>query len=99
MATETYEGWSNRQTWGVNLWLSNDEGCYRDIRGLAYEATTRPREERVSHLADEINQYVEDLMPDLGATLQSDLLTWALAEVDWFEIAKAWLEDASEESA
>ena len=32
MLTETYNGWTNWETWNVALWVQNDEGFYREAR-------------------------------------------------------------------
>jgi hypothetical protein len=35
---ETYNGWTNRETWALNLWLSNDQGLYEMTRERVAEA-------------------------------------------------------------
>jgi hypothetical protein len=29
--TTTYEGWVNRETWNVSLWVNNDYGMYKSM--------------------------------------------------------------------
>ena len=86
-----YNGWTNYETWNVKLWLDNDEGTYDETQHMARGA----RDEL--ELADELKSYVEDMMPDLGASMFSDLLGAAMQEVNWQEIAAAYIEDYAEE--
>ena len=107
MADETYNGWNNYPTWCVNLWLSNDEGLYLGAleRTRAVLSEEHPTSEYWSveeshryNVADALKSWVElDLAPDLGASFPADLLGWALRNVDWDEIADAWIETAGEQ--
>lgn len=89
----TYNGWKNYPTWAVNLWLSNDEGLYETTREKAFWCKQQERD-----LAADLKAWVtDDLAPDLGASFAADLLGYALDQVDWTEIANAWLEDCNAE--
>jgi len=101
----TYNGWKNYPTWCVNLWLSNDEPLYREalerVRccsdDLEVPSYFTQEEALRFSVADTFKDWVTDeLAPDLGASFAADLLGYALGEVDWHEIADAWLETAAE---
>ncbi len=82
----TYQGWKNYPTWCVNMWLTNDEGLYNETRSRIHDLTAR------LEVADEIKAYVRDnLEPNLDASWRADLLGFAFDQVDWLEIADAWL--------
>ncbi len=113
MQDETYNGWKNYPTWAVNLWLSNDEGLYREAiervedqckaQDRLRETMTRPvwtvEESHRYAVADMLKDWVTDeLAPDLGASFASDLLGYALGAVDWDEIATSWLELARDQN-
>ena len=101
-----HEGWTNYETWAVNLWLNNDRGSYEHWREQAREALSEAAEageaeaygETVGKhaacvLARRIREAVEEGAPELGATPYADLLNAALSAVDWVEIAEAFFED------
>jgi hypothetical protein len=102
-----YNGWTNYETWNVALWLDNDEAlCNHIIPEMADDVVAHSPANRYlsmeqvqgGRMADALRDFVTDpdngLMPDLGATMASDLLGAALSEVNWREIADHYLSDA-----
>jgi hypothetical protein len=97
MSDESYNGWKNYPTWAVNLWLSHDEGLYNEAQDKARFASRQADPQ--NGLASSLRYWVVDeLAPDLGASFAADLLGYAFGEVDWYEIADAWLEQVAEDT-
>ena len=75
-----YNGWTNRATWLVNLWMSEN------FQMIAEEGVTVD--------ADYIRDYIEDFLcmesPDPSGFVQ-DLIAGALAEVNYFELAEHYI--------
>jgi hypothetical protein len=83
----TYNGWVNKETWLVHLWLTNDAASDATWRAVAREVGNAHR------LADVVRGELED---DAAARqpegLYADLLTTALGRVDWVAVAHHLLE-------
>ena len=77
---QTYSGWSNYETWCVNLWVTNEPDTEEQLRMLAQVDASTP------HRADCLKRYVSDMAPIEGATMFVDLLRAALDNVAWWEI-------------
>ena len=81
----TYNGWTNYETWNVNLWLANDEPMYRETLRRVQAGRT-------------VRAYVEEIIAehgrfgDLGRDPEMTLAE-ELAIVDWDEIEAAWVEE------
>ena len=81
----SYNGWSNYETWVVNLWLNENERSQQvlltaqDISSQAYEQANWLRERLSLQLDDEIET----------PCLWQDLLRHAFGQVDWLEIVQA----------
>src|SRR5216684_1390047 len=96
-----YNGWTNYETWAVNLWMSNDQGSdsyWREIAQEIYDEAKAEqsftREERATlDLADRLKTEHDESQPDLGATVWADLLGAAMSEVDWHSIATHYIAD------
>ena len=89
-----YNGWTNYETWCVNLWLDNEELFQEDMGWIANQT-----QKEVHIRADMLKEYVNELgetagtEPLIGASMFVDLLRSALDNVDWREIIRAHQED------
>ena len=84
-ATQTvatdYNGWCNRETWVVNLWLTNDECYYEELRSIIKNFDSDEQ-------AEELEQYVHWIIDIDDSSMTSDLLSTSLRRVNWYEIAE-----------
>jgi hypothetical protein len=101
----SYNGWSNYETWVVNLWLGNDEGSYNTCRTLAQRCFEEAvadqvlsRKERACYqLANSLKELVADGNPLASeASVYADLINASLSEVNWKEIANSLLDETED---
>ncbi len=101
-----YQGWRNYETWAVALWLDNERSCYdrwrAEARRCQCEASTdsrvidgiwTPNEAATFNLADQLREEIQAGCPLTAPTMYADLLSAALSEVDWQEVAASLLCD------
>lgn len=100
-----YNGYTNYETWCVNLHISNLQGeqDYWNERASFAMAHSDPsndhldaRCELAEELRDTFLEKYEEQMPD--NTILADLLRAALSEVNWHELARNYVEAAQEVS-
>lgn len=103
---DTYNGWTNYETWNVALWIGNEQSSSEywaeqadDVWGQADADATFTREERaVLELAERLKDEFEEAWQDIadrnkiGASVWGDLMGAALSEVNWREIAENLIE-------
>jgi len=91
-----YNGWSNYETWNVKLWIDNDQGSYeywREVVQDEWKDNARDKDDTIYAVSKRLEQEIDDDgKPELQGCY-SDLLSAALSEVNWYEIAEAMVND------
>ena len=106
MADTKYNGWTNYETWLVNLWMDNKKGSrdfFREQAHFIYDGDEpRPTSaltwEEVASLrfADWLKEYYDENLPEMPG-VYGDLLGGALGAVNWDEIARHYIDAVLEE--
>ena len=100
MTKQEYNGWTNYETWNVDLWLSNDCGDVQfwEERADDIAQTADDIDDLKDKLADELETQFDDLAATLPITgFFADVVNASLREVNWHEIARHMVEDRLEE--
>lgn len=108
MSDRKHEGWTNYETWAVNLWISNEESSHLlwseaaqdHYEAAVSRAATREEwtEQAARALADQLKDTFEgdaEAMLEAGrgaGTVWADLLGRAQEEVNWAEVARSFVE-------
>ena len=75
---DTYNGYENRETWAVALWLNNDEGLYRETLGRTGRYIRQFVEDLLGGEFGE-NEHIKSMREDVGS----------LWRVNWQEVEEA----------
>ena len=92
----SYQGWPNRETWCVALWLGNEAGHYEAARDICLGSGSV--HEKAAKLADYVARLLEDASEKLagrsghGDRMAMDLATAATCRTDWRAIVAHFAE-------
>ena len=98
---DTCNGWTNYETWVVNLWMDNEPGSQdffmeraREILDDSTPTEYASREEVArSSFADWLAEFHDENVPQLSG-VYADLMRGALDAVNWMEIARYYIDAA-----
>lgn len=83
-----YNGYPNRATWNVSLWLNNEEPLYRELQRIVRRASD------VNDLSDKLHRFCNDIWPN-QRTPDDD----HISECDWDFLARNEWEEREADNA
>lgn len=92
---ETYNGWTNRETWAVALHINNDQGWQESVFEALREMILPPND----------GDYSADEWDRLRASYAGEVIKLALTDigslwrVNWTELGASFLSDLAEQDA
>jgi len=91
---QDYNGWTNRETWAVALWINNEERLYNQAQDLVQEARECQDNDALNCLSDALENFIYDFFDDEWENfkaMRNDI--GSLWRVNWREIAESFLSE------
>ena len=86
--SERHNGYANRQTWTVSLWLCNQETHKRFVESLRGGDVYEVGESLQEYVGRMVNKSIKG-----DSSLAKDFVNSALSVVDWHELATMYAEE------
>ena len=77
-----HNGWSNRETWTVNLWMTGDQSYYEQPCEIISS------QDSLDDQAEALEDWIRFEYDGEYSSMWADLINNSLAEVNWCEIVK-----------
>lgn len=84
-----YNGWANKATWLVNVWLTNDEGTYNEVRELLADKEGIEADEALEKFTEDL---VTAQIENAHGSLAYDLAISACGSADWISLTNSFKE-------
>lgn len=85
----TYNGYTNYETWAYKLYIDNDSylyDYYRDLALQAYNENEKDKDKTILCIENALELDIEEDVPIEG--IYADLLQAAIANINYYEIAE-----------
>jgi len=97
MVEERYNGWANRETWAMALWLDNDRALYDESRGRAREVV-EGKDALLIDVEDALKEWVNEMAGEACEEPNAELCKMfmdigSLYRVNWREVAESRFEE------
>jgi hypothetical protein len=97
MSDDTYNGWTNYETWNWKLWMDDDEGSYDHWGKVTREVVEGADGDTPTYdLSKRLKEDCENMKDLMGIDVTgpfADILGAGLSRINWYEIAEHLVED------